>query len=256
MEFNEINALVDYYEERIKTNFDFHFNNLVIEDFYEGGGDVGRITDEEFYEEYFIQKENAIIYLLNEIGDYGEEFYGLQNRLIHLKRIIDNKMARVPKDEVDFDGVPQKVLLPNLKPSEIHNPFNRNRDDSFVINPKLNRNKFIETLFKSLKDYNFISTSKQKFITIFEDTFYPTNKIQWKGTELQITTLFSNLIDLGYFDVETNNYKYKLISTYFINKRGNDFRPKQLGSVYADKNVLIPADDSILKVIEEMSTHI
>jgi len=255
MKFNEVNALVEYYEERIKTNFDFHFNNLVLGDFYEGGGNVGRITDEEFYEEYFNQKENALIYLLNEISEEGEEFYGLQNRLIHLKRIIDNKMTKIPKDEIDFDDVPQKVHLPILKYREIHNPYNRSRDDSFIINPKLDRTLFIDTLFKSLKGYNFISTTKEKFDPIFKDVFYPTNKVQWKGTELQITTLINNLIDLGSLDAVMHNYKFKLISTYFINKKGNDFRPKQLGAVYADKNVLIPDDDSILKVIEEMSTH-
>jgi len=255
MEFNEVKALVEYYEERINTNFDYHFNNLVLSDFYEGRCDVGRITDEEFYEEYFIQKESAIIYLLNEISNEGKEFYGIQNRLIHLKRIIDNKMAKVPKDEIDFDDVPQKVHLPILKSSEIHNPYNRSRDDSFIINPKLDRTLFIDTLFKSLKNYNFISTSKEKFSLISEDVFFPTNKVQWKGTELQITTLINNLIDLGSLDIVMHNYKFKLISTYFINKKGNDFRPKQLGAVYADKNVLIPDDDSILKVIEEMSTH-
>jgi hypothetical protein len=253
MEYNEVKALVEYYEERIKTNFDYYFNQLVLMDFFESDCECTS-EDVSYYQEYFSDYNEAIIYILIEIGDEGEEFYDLKLRLIHLKRIVDNKIALVPKDIlIDYEES-QLIHLPNVNNKP--NPFNKSRDESFIINPKIDQQKFIKTLHKHLIEYSFITDSYEKFNSIFKETFYPTNKVQWHGTELQIAYLISSLIDNGLFDVEVGNYKFKLISIYFTNKKGNDFSPKQLGAVHSEKKHFLPEDDAIRTVINEMSTHL
>jgi len=242
MDLEEVNKLVDYYEKRVLTEFDKHFNYLVLEDYYsDSTGDVGRIEDEWFYEEYFSRYEEGIIDLLKTIDFDDEDYYDFQLRLIRLKRIIDTKLSKIVKEENE-----DEVKEPQVR---------YGRNSSFIINSKFDKKKFIKILYESLVSFKFISESEEQFNLIFEDNFNPTQKVHWKGTELQITTLISKIIDLEFFDIELNNYKYKLISIYFINKRGRDFRPKQLGSVYNDKKVLLPNDDSILKVIKKVSTH-
>jgi len=240
MGLKEVKELVEYYEDRIVNKFDKYLNYLVLEDFYSSGGDVGRIEDEYFFEEYFNRYEEGIVNLLNEINIDDEDYFDFQLRLIKLKRIIDTKLNRVKLvDEIDNGN---KII-------------SESRTGTFIINPKLDKVKFIKNLYDSLSKYQFISSSEEEFNLIFQNNFNPTKKIHWKGTELQITTLISKLIELKYLDIELNNYKFKLISSYFLNKRGNDFRPKQLGSVYAEKREILPSDDSILEVIKEMSTH-
>lgn len=239
MNLKEVKELVEFYEDRIVNQFEEHFSNLVLEDFYSGGCDVGRIEDEFFYEEYFSRYEGGIIDLLNEIDFDDEEYYDFQLRLIKLKRIIDTKLSKVKLDNDDSSNV------------------NRvSRTSTFIINPKLDKVGFIKNLYDSLIKYHFISNNEDEFNLLFESNINPTKRIHWKGTELQITTLISKLIDLKLFDIELNNYKFKLISTFFINKSGRDFRSKQLGSVYAEKKDSLPEDDSIFSIIEEMSTNI
>lgn len=252
MEYREVKALVEYYEERIKTNFDYYFNQLVLMDFFESDCECTS-EDVSYYQAYFSEYNEALVYILIEIKDEGEEFYDLKLRLIHLKRIIDNKIALIPKgDLIDFEES-QHIHLPSLNNKS--NPFNKGRDESFIINPKIDQQKFIKTLHKHLAEYNFITDSYERFKSIFEKPFYPTSKVIWCGTELQITYLISSLIDNGLFDIEVGNYKFKLISICFKNKKENDFRPKQLGTVHSEKKHFLAEDDAIRTVINEMSTH-
>lgn len=237
MELNEVKKLVEYFEDRIINKFDEHFNYLVLEDFYSSGGDVGRLNDEWFYEEYFSRYEEDIIELLNDINFDDENYFDFQLRLIKLKRIIDTKISKVKKD--DNVGIPAR----------------KSRSTSFIINPKIDNHKFIKSLYKSLKSNNFISDSEEQFNLIFNDKFYPNDKIHWKGTELEITTLFNSIIENNCFDEEIKKFKFKSISKYFTNKKGNDFRPSQLNSVYHEKKDMILDDNPIFKVISEMSTY-
>jgi hypothetical protein len=80
-------------------------------------------------------------------------------------------------------------------------------------------------------------------------------KIQWLGTEIQISNFFSRLINLKILDPETDNFRNKLIATHFLNKNNNSFKEKQLGAVYSEKKEFIPTDDVTNKIIREISTH-
>lgn len=235
MDLDDLERKVKFYEGRVSTNFDYNFNQLVLEDFYGGGYDL-RIEDEWFLEEYFEDYENDIIELLLEIEDEGEEYDEFKQRLIKLKRIIDTKLLKIGKQLSD-------------------EPKRRIRSVFFVLNPKLDKKKFIEFLFNELSSREFIETEMEKFILLFQKSNDDFERIQWLGTELQITFFISQLIDLGYLDPEINNYKYRLIRIHFKNKKGREFDNKQLGSVFWDKKETLPKDDRILKVIKKVSTH-
>jgi len=61
MDLDDLERKVKFYEGRVLTNFDIHFNQLVLEDFYGGGYEL-RIEDEWFLEEYFNKYEDEIYY--------------------------------------------------------------------------------------------------------------------------------------------------------------------------------------------------
>lgn len=234
MKFQEIKELVEYYEDRIIINFEKYFSQLVLMDFYEGGYN-DRTEDEFYYEEYFSDYESEIVNLLLRIEDeFDDNYQDFKIRLIKLKRVIDTKLSKAtPHLDVDY-------LLKRNK-----------RNNQFLINIGIEKEKFIQILHNQLHINKLIYTEYQEFKAHFNDNWG--NKIQWQGTEIQITNLFCSLIDEKYLDPETHNFKYKLISKHFLNKSGKSFIEKQLGTVYAEKRNTIPKDDVILKIIEEMS---
>lgn len=235
MKEEELKKLVEYFEERVLTKFDYHFNKLILEDYYEGGYEM-RIEDEWFYEEYFEQYEDNIINLLMSIED--EDYYDYKLRLIRLKRIIDTKLSKFNKEVEKVD---------NSNP-----PTKQTRINHFLLLTTIDKVDFILKLHTNLTTHNFIECNIEEFSEMFSKKS-TVNKIHWKGNEHQITHLINHLIN--FMDKEVNNNKLKLITLYFINKYGNRFKAKQLGTVYSEKKDLLPMDDPIINICQEMSTH-
>lgn len=232
MNSNEIKKLVEYYEDKILTNFEINFNELVLMDFYEGGFE-DRIEDEFFYEEYFSRYEQGIIDLLFSIENkFDEETQNLKLRLIKLKRIIDNNLAKSIKVDNNKD-------------------FRVKRKSQFLLNQTVDKEGFIELLYSKLTDNKLINISINDFKKHF--TLDWDSKIQWLGTELQLTNLIYLLIKDKYLESETETFRHKLVCTHFINKGGKDFKEKQLGAVFSEKKDTIANDDVIFKIIYEMS---
>lgn len=234
MELEKIKNLVEYYEDKIVVNFEKNFNELVLMDFYEGGYD-DRIEDEFFFEEYFSRYERDIVNLLLEIEDsFESEFKGLKLRLIKMKRIIDNHFAKVSYSN-------------NL---DNHKNFRTTRKDRFLLYSKVDKENLIKILYSKLVENQLIDITEDLFRKHFENNWK--GKIQWLGTELQLSNLIHLLIENKYLDSETKTSKHKLVATHFLNKKGNEFNPKQLGSVLSDKKETIATDDVILKIMDEV----
>lgn len=237
MEFDEIKKLVEYYEDRIIINFEEYFSRLVLMDFYEGGFE-DRIEDGLYYQEYFEQYENGIIKLLILIeNEFDKEHDDLKMRLIKMKRIIDTKLSQI---ELISDGE---------KPLRI-----KKRNNQFLVSSKIDKEEFVQNLYEKLHLNNLINTTFENFKNHFSEKGH--DKIQWLGTELQITNLISSLIEKQFLDPETVNFKNKLIASHFENKNKKLFKEKQLGAVYSEKKESIPKDDIINKIIEEISAHL
>lgn len=226
MKTEEIRQLIEYFEERILNNFETHFSYLVLEDFYTGGSE-DRIKDEFFYEEYFSRYESKIIDLLLLIENKEDNVYNdFKLRLIKLKRIIDNYLLKSDETTDKEHRVPRaKKFLFN----------DSNTLDT--LHSKLIENKLIE-----LSDNNFKDILSNK----------SDEKIQWLGTEIQITNLINLLIAHNHLDGENSTQKYSLISHYFTNKQNKPFRAKQLAAVYSDKSSSIPYDDIINKLVTHL----
>ncbi len=231
MDTKDIEKIVSYLEDRIITNFEKHFSQLVLMDFYEGGYN-DRIEDEFFYDEYFSRYENKVIDVLLFLeDDKSEVSQNFKIRLIKMKRIIDNYLSKIPKDVET-------------------NSFRHIRNSQFLINQKLDKSKTIKNLHNQLYINKLIDLSFEDFKSHFDKNW--DSKIQWLGTELQIVNLINLLIDKNILDKETQNFKYKLITSHFINKKGNIFIEKQLGSVYSEKREMIPNDDIIFSIINSL----
>ncbi len=236
MDYQEIEKQIEYYEDRIIINFDKYFSELIMMDFYEGGFD-DRLSDELYFEEYYEKYENGIINLMFEI-EAEEKYYEFRLRLIKLKRIIDNKLHNLNNEEEN------NVI--KIK------PIRQLRISYFKLLTKVNMDLFINKLHSQLQLHNFIQCEISDFKMLFLKEGIK-NKIQWKGTELQITSLINEL--MKYFDPEVDNYKFKVIVNHFINKSTKVFNSKQLASVYADKKEFLPNNDPIRFILKEMSTH-
>lgn len=237
MELEEIKRFVGYLEDRIIINFEQYFSELILMDFYEGGFEA-RLSDELYFEEYFEQHESDIINLLLLIeNEFDDEYENLKMKLIKMKRIIDTKLSMV---SLESDNEKKIRTLSR-------------RNISFLINTEINKEEFIQTLFKKLTLNNLINSTSENFKNHFSDNW--NEKIQWLGTEIQISNFFSRLINLKILDPETDNFRNKLIATHFLNKNNNSFKEKQLGAVYSEKKEFIPTDDVTNKIIREISTH-
>ena len=219
MKFKDIKKQVDYLEDRVINNFDKYFSQLVLLDFYEGGFE-DRLEDSLFYEEYFSDYESTIIDLLFHIKEESNvESLDLKLRLIKMKRIIDTYLSKVINNESDVDN-------PNIKRKH-------NRNSNFLLNQNLDTEKLIEFVHKQLFTNKLIDISLNNFKSHFKNEW--DSKIQWLGTELQLTNFITLLIENEYLDSETKRFKNKLIALHFTNKKGNSFNEKQLGSVFSDK---------------------
>ncbi|PIE50510.1 MAG: hypothetical protein CSA38_02620 [Flavobacteriales bacterium] len=235
MNKSEIKKLVEHFEDKVLINFDTHLSYLVLEDFYSGGYN-DRIEDEFFYDEYFKKYEKNIISLLLHIEyKMDSDYMDFKIRLIKLKRIIDNHFIKIGKS-----------------PTQIR-PIRQSRITYFHLKDNIDKNKFVSLLYDELTSKNFIDCPVQVFEELFNEM--PNRfKVQWIGTELQLTLLVNSL--LGYFDSDVSKQHYKLTTNLFVNKKGNDFKPKQLSSVYTEKVDLIKPNDPVHKIIEKISTHL
>jgi len=233
MRTKEITQLVEYFEDKIIINFDKHFSSLVLEDFYTGGFEE-RINDTFFYEEYYSQYEQQIINLLLEIeNETSSEIFDLKIRLIKLKRIIDTRLSN---SEKNIDEKPLRVT----------------RKKQIILNSNIKKDKFITTLYDQLIHYKLIDIVFEDFEIHFRNDWV--NKIQWLGTELQITNLITLLIENEYLTTETKRFKYKLISSHFTNKKGEPFKENQLSSVFAE-NKTKTFEDITNDILDEMSNQ-
>lgn len=238
MKFKKIKKEVNYLEDRIITNFDKYFSGLVLLDFYEGGFE-DRLEDSLFYEEYFSEYESTIVDLLFLIKEESDgEYLDIKLRLIKMKRIIDTYLSKVEND-IDVNN-------------NLNTKRRNNRNSNFLLNQKLDNEKFIKFLHNQLVINKLINTS----IIIFENHFKNewNSKIQWLGTELQLTNLITLLIENEYLDSQTKTFKNKLIASHFINKKGNPFIEKQLGSVFSDKKDSM-FNDITNTIMDEISTN-
>ncbi|WP_139958352.1 hypothetical protein [Flavicella sediminum] len=235
MELQEIKTLVENFEDKIIHNFETHFSYLVLEDFYDGGYE-DQIEDSFYYEEYFSRYSNDIINLLLETEDnMTSEFMEIKIRLIKLKRIIDTRLS--------------KIKTNNNNPSRT-----KTRNTQFIFNSNINKENIINLIYTLLLNNKLINEDEDTFKSHFETNW--DSKIRWLGTEIQLTHLITLLIENNILDNETQNFKYKVISSHFINKKENPYKEKQLSSVLADKRVMIPNDDITFKIIQEISTHL
>ncbi|QMU63035.1 MAG: tyrosine-type recombinase/integrase [Flavobacteriaceae bacterium] len=234
IELQEVKKKVEYFEDRILHNFETHFSYLVLDDFY-GGGHRDRISGEWFYDEYFEQYENDIIELLLKIEHKDEKYYDFQLRLIKLKRIIDTKLSKIENN------------------NDTTNPLRINRKKSFLLNPDLNKKEFINFLYKVLIKNKLIDEKNDDFKFHFENQW--DKKIQWLGTEFQITNLIDLLIENNYLNNETKRFRHQLVIHHFINKNGEPFKNNQLSKALSeDKH---KAFEYITNdIIDEISTTI
>lgn len=233
MKLEEIRQLVEYFEDKILINFEKHFNSLVLEDFYTGGFEE-RINDEFFYEEYYSKYEQQIINLLLDIeNETSSDIYDLKLRLIKLKRLIDTRLSNVA-----------------IKTDE--KPLRTTRKRQFIVNSNINKEKFIKTLYNQLIHYKLIDIIFEDFEIHFGNDWV--NRIQWLGTELQITNLITLLIENKYLTTETKRFKHKLITSHFTNKKGETFKENQLSSVFAE-NKSKTFEDITNDILDEMSNQ-
>jgi hypothetical protein len=143
MELEEIKRFVGYLEDRIIINFEQYFSELILMDFYEGGFEA-RLSDELYFEEYFEQHESDIINLLLLIeNEFDDEYENLKMKLIKMKRIIDTKLSMV---SLESDNEKKIRTLSR-------------RNISFLINTEINKEEFIQTLFKKLTLNNLINST-------------------------------------------------------------------------------------------------
>ncbi len=233
MNFQKIKELVEYYEDRIIINFEKHFSDLILEDFYDGGFE-DRLEDELYYEEYYTQYEDGIIDLLFTIQNKTDDKYiDFRRRLIILKRTIDTKLSKITTE----------IKLEKIK---------HQRKSAFLLNQNIDNYKFIEFLHKQLVNNKLIKTDINNFNYHFKDEWQ--TKIQWLGTELQIVNLITLLIENNFLDDETKKFKNKLISSHFLNKKGNRFVEKQLSSCFADKKDTL-FNDITNSIMDEICTY-
>ncbi|WP_400070392.1 hypothetical protein [Zobellia russellii] len=217
MTFEEIDAKIKRLEKNIITDFEERLIYKRLEDFYEVSSDYDtRVPDEFYYMELLIIDEDEVISLLDEIRYCDKTFHSLQYRLIKLKRIIDNRLANTSEELITIDSRKQR------------------RISHFQLDSSINIKDFTDNLYGYLRKYHFIECLKDEFQSIFErgETKF---KIKWLGTELELTSLINKLIEYNLLEKETHSYKYHLIAKYFINKRNNQFKEKQLSSVYSEK---------------------
>jgi hypothetical protein len=169
MELSKIRELVNHYEDKIITNFEENFSRLVLEDFYEGGFEE-RIEDEFYYEGYFRTYEQGIINLLLEIEDcFDDECQSMKLRLIRMKRKIDTYMSKVKKTEDE----------------EVS--FKYKRKSQFLLNSNIDQEFFIKTLHQKLSENKLLVDDFETFKKHFSIDW--DKKIQWLGTELQLSNL-------------------------------------------------------------------
>ena len=260
-------------KERIIDNFDYWLNDYIARDII----DVGKV-------DYLINEQDEYLFCLDLVSNlkyYVDEVLIIQDdelliKFIELKKYLDNKIIKnkyfdqkdidhIFKEDISFEIDNQnKHEIKHYSSIKLHNEIQlnkaekeeilipENRIKSFFIHHDIDKDKFIEKLYNLLQEYKFIESDLNSFKSIFLDDYRVAKKIEWKGTEIQITMFIATLIDNDFLDAEVNKFKYLLLGNYFLNRKGQEFTAKQLGSVYSRNKNAFPNDDSILKIINQL----
>ena len=128
---------------------------------------------------YFRTYEQGIINLLLEIEDcFDDECQSMKLRLIRMKRKIDTYMSKVKKTEDE----------------EVS--FKYKRKSQFLLNSNIDQEFFIKTLHQKLSENKLLVDDFETFKKHFSIDW--DKKIQWLGTELQLSNLILLLIQDKY----------------------------------------------------------
>jgi len=234
MDYKKVEKKVIFFEEHILNNFEEHFSDLILDDFY-GGGHKERISDSWFYDEYFEQYEQDIVDLLLKLENEGDEFYELQLRLIKLKRIIDSTLLKIS-------------IGSNQSP-----PSRLGRPNHFKLKGNINKQMFVETLYSELHSNELIKCSLKEFDFLFLES-KERQKVQWLGTEFEITLLINSI--MHHFSKDVVRQYFKVIELNFRNRFGNDFKANQLSSVYHSNIDDVSKTDPLLSISANISKNI
>src|SRR5690606_38558847 len=239
--------LLKEYNDKVIDNYEDWFAKDVLLDISENGGVFDSLIDEQ-YEFYFNLDLSQDLQIIIEIllykseEDEEENIHKLLIEFLKLKRITDKRILEskaYDKEYVNeylFDGKSEKwkTFLIQLNVSHLFNnnlssPRNQTRLDHFMLREDISKN-FIKDLYSELKSKSFVNCDFDSFSKIFTQQQSTIEPISWKGTERQITYFINQL--MNFLDKEVDNVKYKLIEKFFVNKKGNGFKKKQLSSVY------------------------
>jgi hypothetical protein len=105
---------------------------------------------------------------------------------------------------------------------------NEKHDFINVLGDQRKRESILSTLHGGLSSKGFIDITLEDLSAHYYSYNGNREKIIWYGTEAQITALFLNLVFKGIID---RSYEYRIPSTipiHFINKKGKDFKDRQL----------------------------
>jgi len=141
---------------------------------------------------------------------------------IKFRQIVDKELMNNPH----FNSEEVAVEMGG----EIYSPKTESVEQDFIhiLGDDSKREMLIGNLFKELNVKGFIDVAFDEFAKHFLSSTDETPKIRWYGTEVQITSLFLNLVYQGIID---RSYEYRIPSTipkHFINKKGNEFNDRQL----------------------------
>lgn len=206
-------------EDRIHKKFNWHFNEYLREVVRDDNADELMLNADEYY--YWTERELDIKNILNDLDNYESENESdqtiLNHKLFDLYKYVNEKIINHPYHKVDLKVTKdiEKMKENNKYFEIIEIPFDEAKKDEIIKFLFDNLNKFIHCEYETFERH--FKDNGEKFI-----------QLTWKGTELEIVQLFRDLKRERIIFVKHKNV---LISTHFINDKGQQFKPKQLGVV-------------------------
>lgn len=241
MDLEKVKAQIAELKDKVVDNVDKYFNDEILLDVFDSGefDIIDKPIDEMDWYLYWKQQaydlREIFYYLFNQ--KQNKTVSSLLNDCVELKKVIDKNLLSNPhynfNDLMEWFGVEVDV-----KTHKNYIP---------LTNDKLLNSKIVNTLHENLLKAGFIESDFDQFNTIFS---LPTSNpvpIKWFGTEIQIIALFDSMISLGIIPKTLIHRLSYFITTFFINKLGNEFKDKQIVVV---KSNLIKSKDSIQIVTE------
>ena len=220
MDIEWVKSKLEQLKEKVVSKRDYHFREFILEDIFDAGEVDYIVGDNEWYL-YWMSRANDIKGLLDYmISKYNSKLKGhdkLLNDCMEIKLIIDKNLKENPyyiEEEVLADmGV-------EVEGEPLHNYLNIPNEEKKEV--------LVTSLLNALSNKGYIKNNQPDFIKHFNPYSGNLSKIQWYGTEVQITALFLYLVKKGVID---RSYEYRIPSTipnHFINKKGKDFNDRQL----------------------------